>query len=174
MGLGKRGVSKQQMFLAAESLFALVVFLALMNYVSSVASNSLFEQNFMARDVALLIDAAYAAPGEVSIAYEASIKENRFAWQFSPNQRLRFAFGDSQVFVFPSSRTELVVKPASYPFAKDDTLQFTTEERVNADILGGYGRFYGQPQNTTFIFIKKTDDVLNVSTSQELVGVRYE
>jgi hypothetical protein len=174
MKLGKRGMTKSQYYAIGEFLAAGIVFLTLFTYLKGVATDSQFEQNFMARDVALLLDSIHAAPGDVSFAYDASIKENSFVFEFSKQQKLRFAFDNSQVLVFPSTVFGVVIQPARYPFGRDSNLELIFEDPFNAEKLGGYGSYYGQPTNTTFVFIKKTDDALNISTSQEVIEVRNE
>ena len=53
-------------------------------FVAQVASSTLFEKNYLARDLALLVDTAYAAPGSVNYLYEGNA--SRFVLVFGSNR----------------------------------------------------------------------------------------
>jgi hypothetical protein len=55
MRLGKRGAEKITLLLLGELVFVAAVGFALLYYVGNLASDSLFEQNYMARDVASIL-----------------------------------------------------------------------------------------------------------------------
>ncbi|MBI5390644.1 hypothetical protein HZB02_04090 [Candidatus Woesearchaeota archaeon] len=71
---GKRGdVTAEQLFLMFEVLLAIIIFLSLMNFVVSLKDNTLFEKNYLARDLALLTDTVYAAPEQLSYTYTENV-----------------------------------------------------------------------------------------------------
>jgi hypothetical protein len=102
----------------------------------------------------------------VNIVYEATVKENRqlFVLRFAPQTKLRFAFDESYVLVFPTGQYDPLVQPPSYPFGRDSSLIFIVEDEVNAQKLSGFGRTYALPSNSTFVLIKKTSEQMNVSS----------
>ena len=53
-------------------------------FVAQVSSSTLFEKNYLARDLALIVDTAYAAPGSVNYLYEGHA--SRFVLVFDGNR----------------------------------------------------------------------------------------
>lgn len=167
---GKRGLTNIQFFIIAEAVLAIIVFIALLSYIQGVATDSLFEQNFLARDVGLLIDSAYAAPGELSVNYDVSISENKILFfpKFAPETKLRLAFDNSRVFVFRDSMGELYQKPASYYFGEDSKTELILPEQADIDELeksSVEGEYI--PSNAkSNILIKKSADELSVEFTE--------
>ena len=166
---GKRGLTNIQFFIIAEAVLAVIIFIAILSYIQGVATNSLFEQNFLARDVALLIDTAYAAPGELNVNYDVSVAENRilFLPKFSPEIKLRLVFDNSKVFVFRGSKGELYQKPASYLFGEDPKLELILPEQAGIDELEQTtADEYSIPNVKSNILIKKSADELSVEFTE--------
>ena len=94
--MSKRGYiwsSKRSTLVTAETLLAffgmvLVVatYLILVSQVNGIKNDTTFEQLFLSRDLALLIDALQASPGDVSYQYSSDI-----VWKFD------FIFRDKEV-----------------------------------------------------------------------------
>lgn len=131
---GKRGMSSQQYFYVAEAVFALFVFIILLGYIQNAASNSLFEQNFMARDAAMLTDAVYSAPGEISLDYDTAIKENtNFLLKYSlPKLNFGISFGNSKVEI--SSDDTFRTSPVYYLFGEDSRTNFEPTGQLKGNI----------------------------------------
>ena len=65
----KKGLEHETFFTMFDVVLAVVVFLALMDYVVDVQKQTIFERNYIARDTAILINTLSAAPGDVSYTY---------------------------------------------------------------------------------------------------------
>lgn len=140
--LGKRGdvdIEEFAYFTTFEFFLAILVGLALLIYVKNVASGTLFEQNFLARDTGLLIDTIYASPGEVHVVYDSFVESGATAKLISkvtfskpPSQVFSFSFGDSKSNVF--STAETLEQPASYLFGQDSSIKLNSPSKVGQNI----------------------------------------
>lgn len=135
--LGKKGIVEQIQFeTIMELILAAIVAVALFVYVANVSSNALFEQNFMARDLGLLIDAIYAAPGNISCIYDTTIAENKIVFvKFFPETKFSFLFKDSVVNVFTTESN--LEKPAEYYFGTDSQIKFDPTDRLKYNLILG-------------------------------------
>lgn len=52
-----------------ELILAAIILVTFFLFVKGIRENTTLEKNYLARDIALTIDAVYAAPGEISAAY---------------------------------------------------------------------------------------------------------
>ncbi|MEK6886665.1 MAG: hypothetical protein AABW88_02425 [Nanoarchaeota archaeon] len=139
-GLGKKGFAEQ---LQAETIMELVlagiITVALFVYVSNVASNSLFEQNFMARDVGLLTDTILSAPGNVNYVYDTSIAEKKIPGQeytplkFFHETKFSFLFRDSTVSVFSTDSS--LETPVEYYFGTDSNIKFDSTDKLKYNLV---------------------------------------
>jgi len=85
--LSKKGQEETEMTIIPT--FALVIvfgviFIGLISFVDDIRDNSLFEKMFLARDLAILIDTLYVAPGSVDVNY---LKDTFwFSYHFAPGK----------------------------------------------------------------------------------------
>lgn len=56
-------------------VLAVMIFLTLYSYLQDVSQNRIYNENFLARDIALFIDTIYVAPGDVSAQYPIAKRE---------------------------------------------------------------------------------------------------
>ena len=167
-------MTELQIFRIGELIAAVLVFAAMLSYVDGVASDSTFEQNFMARDAGLLIDTAYAAPGNVTIKYDTSVNTQGtfFLTGILPQQNFTFYFGDSRVDVFAHRGTVLYEKPAEYFFGKDENLALLKPHDGDINELPSLpqttGTEYQSNDIQKNIIITKSDNSLNISFEQPL------
>ena len=138
--LGKKGLVEQiQLETIMELFLAAIVGIALFIYVSNVSSNSLFEQNFMARDLGLLVDTIYASPGNISYIYDTTIAENKIPGQeYTPLKYFRetkfsFLFKDSVVNVFTAESG--LETPAEYYFGTDSKVKSDSTDRLKYNLV---------------------------------------
>jgi hypothetical protein len=131
----KRGVSTE-LFIVGWALLALLVAVALFAFIRDVASESLFERNFMARDAALLTDAIYASPGDISFVYDTKVAPNKALYIFtlSPEQRFVFAFVESRAKLY-KDLDDQSPRPVQYPFAEDAAIHFLGTQRLFGNLL---------------------------------------
>ena len=80
----KRGMSHDIFFNVFELIVALIVAVALLSFVTDVAEGTIFEKNYIARDLSLLVDTIYTAPGDVEYTYVENT--NRFIVDFSESK----------------------------------------------------------------------------------------
>ena len=85
----KRGASTLILFRSVELLLFGVAVLCLF-FIMFNLSERTYEKDFIARDVALLINTIYAAPGDVEYTYDLSVFESAFDVEVK----------ESQVFVY--------------------------------------------------------------------------
>ena len=90
----KSGISHDLFFNVFELILAAIVIIALFKFVNDVAEQTIFAKNYFARDMALLVNALYAAPGEVSYIYNEDTSKFRFA--FNSNKLTVYEEGDSE------------------------------------------------------------------------------
>lgn len=163
---GRRGYIDPLYFRMSEVILALLVFMALMIYISNVSSDSLFEQNFLARDLALTLDSIYSAPGNVSLVYDTAVEENKQFFvvrriTFFPETKLRFAFGDSRVNVFRDSIGEVYQNPAVYFFGTDKNTQFIPPLGASETDLERNSQGFTIPNTKSDISFHKSQDEIS-------------
>ncbi|OGX07224.1 MAG: hypothetical protein A2Z88_01200 [Omnitrophica WOR_2 bacterium GWA2_47_8] len=68
---GKRGfeLSHYIFFTAIEYVFAAIILISSLYFITQSASSTLFEKNFLVRDTALLVNVISSAPGDVNYYY---------------------------------------------------------------------------------------------------------
>jgi hypothetical protein len=86
----KRGLEHETFFTMFDIILAVVVFIALLNYVVDVQKKTIFERNYLARDMALLINAVSAASGDLTYTYleslSSSVEKHPYIFDFSGNK----------------------------------------------------------------------------------------
>ncbi|MBI4452422.1 hypothetical protein HY637_03260 [Candidatus Woesearchaeota archaeon] len=82
----KKGMSDELFFTIFEVILVAIITVALYNFITDVSEKTIFEKNYLARDMALLINTLYAAPGEVSYAYNEDTTKFKLIYKFSPNK----------------------------------------------------------------------------------------
>ncbi|MBD3310681.1 hypothetical protein GF351_05690 [Candidatus Woesearchaeota archaeon] len=88
MKTGKKGIIKLSWETFFDLVLAVVILMAFLSFVGRYGENTDFEMNFLARDIALIIDTLHASPGNTVIDY--------------PQDTLWFSFeiGDGKVIVY--------------------------------------------------------------------------
>lgn len=102
----KRGAAVLVMFQAAELVLLGIAILCLVLIMFKLSETS-YEKNFMARDLALLIDTIYASPGELEYTYD--MKGYKFDLEIK----------DGHVNVYDSG----FKSPQSYRFAEKEDIE---------------------------------------------------
>jgi len=95
-----------------ELVLAFIVILALFNFVNGVVKQTIFEKDYLARDLALLVSTLYAAPGQVTYSYNENSKDSSFVSAFMQNKVEVYEKGEAE-----QSRI-------SYPFAENKNIMF--------------------------------------------------
>lgn len=63
------------LYLIFEIIVVIIVFLLTFSYVSDIVNNDFLEKNTLTRDSALIMDAVYAAPGDIVYCYDANFTD---------------------------------------------------------------------------------------------------
>ena len=90
----KSGISHDLFFNVFELILAAIVIIALFKFVNDVAEQTIFAKNYFARDMSLLVNALYAAPGEVSYIYNEDT--SNFIFDFNSNKLTVYEEGDTE------------------------------------------------------------------------------
>ena len=104
-------MEKDFFFTAFDMILAVVVLYALFSFVSGVGKETIFEKNYLSRDVAIMLDTISAAPGDVSYKYTENVGD----FAFDINQNAVLVKGKGQ----PTSEGPWGVQ---YPFAENKEL----------------------------------------------------
>lgn len=79
----RRGTQKTY-FVLAELVLLVLIAVAFMAFVVQLATNTMMEKNYFARDLALVLDTAYASPGNLNYEYEGNA--SKFIVAFDNNR----------------------------------------------------------------------------------------
>ena len=90
----KNGISHDLFFNVFELILAAIVIIALFKFVNDVAEQTIFAKNYFARDASLLVNALYAAPGEVSYIYNENT--GKFIFDFNNKKLTVYEEGDNE------------------------------------------------------------------------------
>ncbi len=82
----KKGISYIVFFDTFQAILGIIIALALLNFVWSVIEHTIFEKNYLARDLGTLANTIYSAPGDVNYNYEEQTGKFSFIFGFSPNK----------------------------------------------------------------------------------------
>ncbi len=110
---GKKGISDEVFFNIFELILAGIVIFSLYNFINDVSEKTIFEKNYIARDMALLVNTLYAAPGDVSYIYNEDTDKFKFVYGFMPNK----------VEVYEKEEA-LQQNHPFYPFAENKKMMF--------------------------------------------------
>lgn len=101
--LDKRGdINEYLLFTIGEVVFVVLIFWALLSYVDSIEEDTLIEKNYLARDLALIIDTIYAAPGNLYYFYSfEKINLTKFTFGFNKQRAIVVEKEGSQQIKFP-------------------------------------------------------------------------
>ena len=72
--MNKRGIEERVILWAFYSFLAVFLLLVFINYIKEAATGVNLQKEFLARDLALTLDAAYASPMDISVIY--NLKDN--------------------------------------------------------------------------------------------------
>ena len=116
-----------------------IILLGLFNYVNNLADKTTFNQDYLVRDVALVLNAVYASPGDIEVRY------------FVPENNFIFIIGDGLVTIREKGD---VLNKRSYPYQEDSYIESNLD-----DIL--------ELENPSGILFSKKENVLNVKKISE-------
>ena len=81
--LHKKAQTNEVYHILIQILIALAIYWILQSYIDSVAKDTLFEKYYLSRDLSLLTNTIYGAPGEIKYIYANDKAElNKFEFEF--------------------------------------------------------------------------------------------
>jgi len=80
----RKGLTHEIFFYVFGLVLAAIVALALFNFAKEVVEQTIFEKNYLARDIAILVNTLYAAPGDILYTYGEDI--DGFILDFNGNR----------------------------------------------------------------------------------------
>src|SRR3989338_6630309 len=80
----KRGMEHEIFFNIFELALAAIVVISLFLFISDVVEQTIFEKNYIARDLSVLANTIYAAPGGVFYIYDEDV--SKFIVDFAPGK----------------------------------------------------------------------------------------
>ena len=114
-GFGKKAqIEHEFYYIIAQMLLIVLIALSLFSFVGNVLENTLYEKNYLSKDIALIVDTIYSAPGDISYIYSGDTMG--FIIDFKPNN----------VFVYEELEMyeKLPYPQGNYPFLEDNKVVF--------------------------------------------------
>jgi|GEM_PF-1980863 len=170
----KKGEIEQTIyFVIFEIILIAITALALFSYVNNLAKSTGFEKQILARDFALILDAVYAAPGNLEYAYQ-----NNFS-----NFNFNMIFGDSLVQIsekdntympaFPYASSFNIYMPAYEANTKEKIVLFKSDNKIEINSEFNSDLFLCPYVNTTkndWKILLDTNFNYNLINSEKLTG----
>lgn len=69
----KRGITNEMLILMADLIVIAIFITSLFSFVMGVVKNTIFERNYLTRDIALMTDSAEASPHLLNYKYQENI-----------------------------------------------------------------------------------------------------
>jgi len=104
--VGKRAQMHPILWVLIELCLVAVIFLAFFTKLADVKNDVLFDKIYLSKDIALLTDAVYASPGDLSYVYGGKVKN------FS------VSFNNDRISIYQNK----LVNPQVFPYVKDSTI----------------------------------------------------
>ncbi|MEK6947427.1 MAG: hypothetical protein AABX32_07515 [Nanoarchaeota archaeon] len=121
----KKAISNELFFNVFELVLAAIVILALYNFINSVVDSTIFEKNYLARDLAMLTNTVYSSPGDLSYIYSENSGKHMFIFDFKHNSvQVTDKSSAGLSSSIPGKENTDSTLPASYPFAENKNLAF--------------------------------------------------
>jgi hypothetical protein len=160
--LKKRGdVTHESLWFMFDLVLTVIVFLSTTYMVDNAVESTKFEKNFLARDVSLLLETLYAAPGVVSINYA----QEKFWFSFN--------FDKNKVEVYDAN--ELMPYKGTYTFMRDNNLELKNKLVEPAVKQGKVGTFLTNIMPVSWFVTNKPEkkegssaNLMFIKTSQEI------
>ena len=109
--MNKKGMSDLFLTIIISLVLVVEITFTLWGFVAKIQDNTAYEQEFLARDMATIINSVYASSGDVLLNYPSYRNTFRFSYDFSANE----------VSVSDAKKSF----EATYHFVEDTSLKFT-------------------------------------------------
>jgi len=136
----KKGLSHELFFNIFELTLAAMIALALFLFVSDVAEQTIFQKNFLVRDLALVVNTLYTAPGDVVFNYGEDT--SKFTLEFTENKITVTRKGvedNSNIFYLFAENKKIPFLYKTLTFDEEDKIGFFKSSQIievdNAGVL---------------------------------------
>src|SRR3989338_359714 len=130
----KNAISHDLFFNVFELILATIVIIALFKFVNDVAEQTIFAKNYFARDMSLLVNALYAAPGKVT-TYTYDEDTSGFIFDFKDNRLTVYEDGDSvdnrNIFYLYAENKNFPFHDATLTPSEGEKIKFSKSYTVN-------------------------------------------
>jgi hypothetical protein len=143
--LFKRGMSNDLFFNVFGLVLAIIVIIAIFSFIRDVSEQTIFEKNYFARDISLLINTIYSAPGDVVYDYAddkedfiVEIEEGKvfvFSEGEDKEDRIFYFFGEDTNFDIDENKFSYLGKPIKLSFRNQRGME---PERLETDGAGSF------------------------------------
>jgi len=140
--MNKRGVAIEERlgFWIFYGVILAIILLGLFNYINNLADKTTFNQDYLARDVAFVLNTVYTSPGDIEVSY------------FVPEKKdFVFIIGEGLVTV---RKKDDVLNKKSYPYHEDMYIESNLDEKLEI-------------KDSVAILFSKEGDTLTVTSIQE-------
>lgn len=110
IGKNKKGAEHDLFIMVFELFMVAFIGLAIFNFVKDAATQTVFEKNYLSKDISSLINTLYSSPGEIEYAYNENTKP------------FILDFRQSQLEIY--KKEEKSSPHIFYPFAEDKGIKF--------------------------------------------------
>ena len=141
--MNKKGMEERLYFWIFYFVVLIIILLGLFTYVNNLAGKITFDQDYLARDLALVLNTVYASPGNIEVSYSIP-KKNDFL----------FIIEDGLVIVRQGND---VLNERSYPFQEDTYVESNLGDGLKLN-------------DPAVILFSKKDNVLEISGVSRYAG----
>ena len=147
----KNGINQELFFNIFEVVLAFIVILSLFYFINDVVKQTIFEKNYLARDLAILVNTIYSAPGDVNYDYKENSDKFQFVFNFTPNkvevysyeekepgEHLNYLFGEDKIIAFGYKNLIYDKENVKIEFLKSD--DYINIDKPKEDFVSGGGR----------------------------------
>ena len=137
--MNKKGMEERLYFWVFYFVVLIIILLGLFNYINNLSDETTFNQDYLVRDVALILNSVYASPGDIEVRY--SVPENNFIFIIENGLVTIREEGD-------------VLNKRSYPYQEDNYVESNLD-----DVL--------KLKSPKMILFSKKKNILNVKRISE-------
>jgi len=187
--LGKKGAEHELYYIIMELLIVVLIAVLMFGFVKNLGTNTFFEKLYMSRDLALVVNTIYAAPGDVQYTY-SNDKVNMIKFYFRFNLQ-KATIDEKEINKEPSSTanyyyygdvydeknplSNYLIKPKEIKFIKTDNLLKIGNEKLvfKESVKASYPEIY--TKNIEWKDEKKIDIAYAADSEQDLAkGLKEE
>ncbi|MBI3036197.1 hypothetical protein HYY73_00350 [Candidatus Woesearchaeota archaeon] len=140
-GVGKKGASTVTIVRAFGIAMAAFIIVVLIQYWRDIKNDTFLEKNYLARDISLLITAAYASPGELTYCYYLTPPQFNYCHSLieSPppltsEEEIAYCanlVGNSNKFDYLIEKSKVTVVDSGQPFVEGGAVYYYADSKAS-------------------------------------------